>query len=167
MGGVSFLIASRAERMNKRLMAEVRLLAAILLVMVPGLGGTAAPGAASPGMQITLPALAVSVPQGSERVRVQVRPGHTLRLIIHQHFRDSPFSEQFISRALVEMNPEAFVRGNPNRLVAGSTLLLPSAHELALSMLPDAPDLPQASASRTIEAAPEVAEIPKRWIRYP
>lgn len=118
----------------------------------------------------TPPATQVAVPPAPERTVVEVRPGQTLAMILRQNLRDSPFSQQYLTRLLVERNPDAFVRGNPQRLIAGARLVIPSPQELAESLAPvpaQVAPLQRPAAPPPIEPVQEAAEQRKRWIRYP
>jgi len=170
--------------MTQRPMVALKIVAAFLLVAVPGLAASAAPeairmepGRAAPGPITgtgpgTITGTGTVLLPGADRMVVNVQPGQTLAMVIRQHFRDSPFNERFVGRMLVEMNPGAFVRGNPHRLVAGARLVLPSMQELAGSMAvaptpPEAIGMRAPAAPAPIEPVPAAAEARQRWIRYP
>lgn len=170
--------------MTQRPMVALKIVAAFLLVGMSGLAASAAPeairmepGRAAPGpITGTGPGTITgtgTVPlPGADRMVVNVQSGQTLAMVIRQHFRDSPFNERFLGRMLVEMNPGAFVRGNPHRLVAGARLVLPSMQELAGSMAvaptpPEAIGMRAPAAPAPIEPVPAAAEARQRWIRYP
>lgn len=166
--------------MTQRPMVALKIVAAFLLVAVPGLAASAAPeairmepGRAAPGpITGTGPGTGTVLLPGADRTVVNVQSGQTLAMVIRQHFRDSPFNERFVGQVLVEMNPGAFVRGNPHRLVAGARLVLPSMQELAGSMAvaptrPEAIGMRAPAAPAPIEPVPAAAEARQRWIRYP
>jgi Tfp pilus assembly protein FimV len=149
-------------------MVALRIAAAFLLAGVPG------PAASAAAESIRVES-GHAVP-GGDRIVVNVQPGQTVSMIIRQHYRDSPFNERFVGRVLAEMNPGAFVRGSPHRLVAGTRLVLPSMQELAGSMAaaPVAPEpiamrMPTAPAPiEPVQAGVEArVEVRPRWIRYP
>jgi Tfp pilus assembly protein FimV len=162
-------------------MVALRIAAAFLLAGVPGPAASAAaetirmePVQAVPGQAAG--AVGTALPPGGDRMVVNVQPGQTVSMIIRQHYRDSPFNERFVGRVLAEMNPGAFVRGSPHRLVAGTRLVLPSMQELAGSMAaaPVAPEpiamrMPTAPAPiEPVQAGVEArVEVRPRWIRYP
>ena len=122
------------------------------------------------------PAAQVLVAPPGETV-VDVRPGQTLAMILRQNLRDSPFSERYLSRVLVERNPDAFVRGSPHQLIAGARLVIPSPQELAARLAPAPPQaasmqkpavsLQRPAAPPPVEPVQDAAETRKRWIRYP
>lgn len=103
--------------------------------------------------------------QGAQgRLVIRVSPGQTLRVLIRQHFANSPFDEKFLQRVFVELNPDAFVSANPHRLRAGASLWLPTLDDLLAYVQPAT--VLQGAAARS-ELAPEATLDRKRWVRYP
>ena len=64
-----------------------------------------------------------------------VRPNETLSNIMNKYYRNSGLNSEFLSLAIVQANPKAFVRQNPNYLFAGRKLRLPSVNEIQSMML--------------------------------
>lgn len=97
---------------------------------------------------------------------VRVGAGQTLSALIRQHFHNSPFNERFLQRAFVELNPEAFISGNPNALRKGAALRVPSASDLARLALPGAVtgSLPPA---KPVAETRDAGSDRRNWIRYP
>jgi len=78
----------------------------------------------------------LSAPQGP---MVQTKAGDTLAKILAAHLGPHPYDAKKLHQAIATMNPHAFNRGNPNRLIAGSVLRIPSQHELHAVMMGQAP----------------------------
>ena len=59
----------------------------------------------------------------------------TLSTIMNKYYRSSGLNREFLSLAIVQANPKAFVRQNPNYLFAGRKLRLPSVNEIQSMIL--------------------------------
>ena len=70
---------------------------------------------------------AAAMPQGHMAL---TKKGDTLAKILAANFGPHPYNPKAVHQAIAAMNPQAFVRGNPNRLIAGVMLRLPSPTEL-------------------------------------
>jgi Tfp pilus assembly protein FimV len=70
---------------------------------------------------------AAAVPQGH---MVLTKPGDTLAKILAANLGPHPYNPKAVHQAIAAMNPQSFLRGNPNRLIAGTMLRLPSPTEL-------------------------------------
>jgi Tfp pilus assembly protein FimV len=70
---------------------------------------------------------AAAMPQGQ---MVVTKPGDTLAKILAANMGPHPYNAKAVHQAVAAMNPQSFVRGNPNRLIAGVMLRLPSPTEL-------------------------------------
>ena len=64
-----------------------------------------------------------------------VQPNETLSNIMNKYYRNSGLNREFLTLAIVQANPKAFVRQNPNYLFAGRKLRLPSVNEIQSMML--------------------------------
>ena len=64
-----------------------------------------------------------------------VGPNETLSNIMYKYYRNSGLNREFLTLAIVQANPKAFVRQNPNYLFAGRKLRLPSVNEIQSMML--------------------------------
>ena len=60
----------------------------------------------------------------------QVVEAETLGHIMAQYYAGSGLNMKFVELAILQFNPKAFVRGNPNFLYAGKTLHLPSVNQI-------------------------------------
>jgi len=65
----------------------------------------------------------------------KVKPNEPLSRIIAAHYAGSDINRRFLTLAIVQKNPHAFVRGNPNFLYAGRTIHLPSLNEIQAMIL--------------------------------
>lgn len=65
----------------------------------------------------------------------KVKPNEPLSRIIAAHYAGSDVNRRFLTLAIVQKNPHAFVRANPNFLYAGRTLHLPSLNEIQAMIL--------------------------------
>jgi Tfp pilus assembly protein FimV len=70
---------------------------------------------------------AAAMPQGH---MVLTKRGDTLAKILAANMGPHPYNPKAVHQAVAAMNPQAFIRGNPNRLIAGVMLRLPSPTEL-------------------------------------
>ena len=73
--------------------------------------------------------VATSVLNAAPEVWV-VEPGHSLSRIVRQLLPDDPGARPALMAAIVDLNPRAFGRGNPDLMYAGVTLKLPDANQL-------------------------------------
>ena len=111
-------------------------------------------------------------------MRVVVKPGDTVDVLLRRHLGESAFSQKFLRQAVIRLNPAAFPQGNIHRLESGSTLLLPSEQTLVgllTTKAPGAVSMPLNRASQPQEAeGPSSSTTPaawqatqKNWVRYP
>lgn len=144
--------------------------------------GDAAPAMLRPG---SLPADAAAaapkaeMPSAASALRVVVKPGDTVDGLLRRHLADSAFSPRFQRQALMRLNPAVFANGQPQRLVVGSTLWIPT-EQILMGLLTGghkdtalAQANPQAAASPGQDApgagrAPTPTPSPTRgWVRFP
>ena len=60
----------------------------------------------------------------------EVLEAETLGHIMSEYYGGSGLNMEFVQIAILQFNRSAFVRGNPNFLYAGKTLLLPSVNQI-------------------------------------
>lgn len=84
----------------------------------------------------------------------EVRPGDTLDSLIQRSFSGSGIRRDFLRQAFVAANPQAFRNGNPNWMLAGVSLRIPTQQDLLKVVFED----PAQLESRTSQ---------RHWIRYP
>ena len=58
-----------------------------------------------------------------------VKKGDTLSAIAHDSVKGTEIRSDFMLDAIVKLNPSAFIRGNPNWMLAGSKLSFPKADD--------------------------------------
>ena len=80
-----------------------------------------------------------------------VESGQSLSKIVRQLLPDDPGARPALLQAIVDLNPRAFSRGNPNLMFAGVTLKLPDANQMM------AVAVAQVAASKSSKA---VATVP-------
>jgi len=116
---------------------------------------------------------AAAGPARGSRAQVVVRAGDSLDAVIRRTLGDSPFKEALLRRAFVDLNPQAFVNGQPHRLAAGAVLLVPGPQDV-LALLDErspasmgrpagASELPGSGARHS----PTAAEERRKWVRFP
>lgn len=140
--------------------------AALQTLLGGSMGGatTAAAPAVGAAPAIALGTAMPASPPGQGRTAITVAPGQSLRLIIRQHFPNSPFTEKFLQRAFLDLNPGAFVGGQVHRLAAGATLWIPSMQDLLGYLQPrSVTPAVGAPAAESRDAATDR----KHWVRYP
>ncbi|MAA77172.1 MAG: hypothetical protein CML73_03960 [Rhodobiaceae bacterium] len=89
-------------------------------------------GAQSAGSSVNDNAFVQDHNHSSEHV---VGRNETLSSIMNKYYRSSGLNREFLSLAIVQANPKAFVRQNPNYLFAGRKLRLPSVNEIQSMIL--------------------------------
>jgi len=130
----------------------------------------------------------------AEMGQYKVKAGDTIDRILQKFYASTPLRQDVLREALVQNNPQAFVKGNPKSLLAGATLMLPEPAELVKKLMPvlladAAPPSADPGHSAAAAPAPAVAaanaaphggaaahqaghnpgpDINKRnWVRYP
>ena len=93
-----------------------------------------------------------------------VRKGDTISAIAQDSVKGTDIRSDFILDAIVKLNPTAFIRGNPNWMLAGSKLSFPRAKDFGRLFFVKA----------DIANPPEIAPPPAKvvdpflgWIQYP
>lgn len=85
-----------------------------------------------------------------------IQDGDTLNNIIDKTLGHFPIKRNILRQAIVELNPHAFKRGNPNWMFRGATLQLPKIQDVEKIVFSQPP--PPDRESRTNQAF---------WVRYP
>jgi Tfp pilus assembly protein FimV len=88
-----------------------------------------------------------------------------LARIVRTHFKGSPFREDFIYKAFVALNPEAFPRKTHHVVTAGASLRVPTHAELLAMAEGKSPAATQGSAMGAAARAP--SDQRKQWVRFP
>jgi Tfp pilus assembly protein FimV len=100
------------------------------------------------------------------RSTVVVKRGETLARIVRVHFKSSPFREDFIYKAFVQLNPEAFPRKTHHVLNAGASLQVPTHADLMAMAEGVMPASGEASAATASQGGGSTAQR-KNWVRFP
>ncbi len=126
----------------------------------------------------------------AEMGQYKVKAGDTLDRVIQKFYASTPLRSDVLRNALVQNNPQAFVKGNPKTLLAGAQLMLPEPAELIKKIMPSlltdsatavaaantantatvtaANGLPHGGAAAHQAGHNPGPEINKRnWVRYP
>lgn len=107
---------------------------------------------------------------------VTVQRGETLDRLIRRSLGETPFSAEFLRKAFVQLNPQAFrASGNPHLISAGSVLRVPTPvqlQQLIDEQYPHWAGLQGAALGETgtgtgAHAHANDAEARKRWVRFP
>jgi Tfp pilus assembly protein FimV len=108
-----------------------------------------------------------SAARSGARQVVVVKRGETLARIVRAHFKDSPFSNDFIYKAFVALNPEAFPRKTHNIVTAGARLQVPTTADLLAMVEGSSPSSPSGATSAGATASHSSPSQQKNWVRFP
>ena len=72
----------------------------------------------------------------AEMGQYKVKAGDTIDRILQKFYASTPLRQDVLRDALVQNNPQAFVKGNPKSLLAGANLMLPEPAELVKKLMP-------------------------------
>jgi Tfp pilus assembly protein FimV len=67
----------------------------------------------------------------------KVKAGDTLDRVIQKFYASSPLRTDILRNALIQNNPQAFVKGNAKTLIAGANLMLPEQADLVKKLMPN------------------------------
>ena len=98
----------------------------------------------------------------AEMGQYKVKAGDTIDRILQKFYASTPLRQDVLREALVQNNPQAFVKGNPKSLLAGANLMLPEPAELVKKLMPvllaDASS-PAANPAHAAAATPAPAAV--------
>jgi Tfp pilus assembly protein FimV len=98
----------------------------------------------------------------AEMGQYKVKAGDTIDRILQKFYASTPLRQDVLREALVQNNPQAFVKGNPKSLLAGANLMLPEPTELVKKLMPvllaDASS-PAANPAHAASATPAPAAV--------
>jgi Tfp pilus assembly protein FimV len=125
--------------------------------------GVAATDSASP---------AKAAPASAVGGTVTVQRGETLDRLIRRTLPDVPLHPDFLRKAFVQLNPQVFPSGSPNRMQSGATLQVPSMaalRQMMLSQHPASAALLNSSEAHSTQASslPHDPKDQHRWVRFP
>ncbi len=99
-------------------------------------------------------------------------PNETLDGLIKRTWPGLPSKEVWVRRSFVDLNPKAFIQGNPNLLQPGSAISIPLKSDLRASFARTYPAV--AALFETPEVLPTESKNPEsgsppppRWVRFP
>jgi len=127
--------------------------------------------AASPADQVS----PLGAAKGSSKTSYVVKAGDTLEKVIAQQLSDSPLKPEILRKELMALNPNAFTKGNPKMLLAGSVLKLPNAEQMVnkpsgnATWSADKANLALSGYTSYPPLYPNVQASEKRrhWVQYP
>jgi Tfp pilus assembly protein FimV len=107
-----------------------------------------------------------AVPHAGGRTVVVVRKGESLGRIVRAHFKGTPFRDDFIFKAFVALNPEAFPRKTHHIVTAGASLQVPTHADLMAMAEGQSPAMGGQGAPGAASSAANPAQR-KHWVRFP
>lgn len=84
---------------------------------------------------------------------LRVKNGDTLGQIVETYYAGSGVNKRFLAQVIVSKNPAAFRRGNPNWMMAGTTLKMPDGGDLVEYIMPAELEKPETEM--------------RDWVAYP
>lgn len=112
-----------------------------------------------------------STPAG--RHQEQTKANETLDSVIKRTWPGLPTKDVWVRKTFVDLNPQAFVQGNPNLMVAGTTLTIPSQADLRASFTAAHPKIaalfgpvPAESTERQ-DHGHDPGKGSNKWVRFP
>jgi Tfp pilus assembly protein FimV len=101
---------------------------------------------------------------------VTVHRGETLDRVIRRALPDVPLHPDFLRKAFVSLNPQAFPSGSPHQMRSGVQLKVPSLpalRQMVLSQHPGAAALLRGADEQAPQKAAPDPNDQRRWVRYP
>jgi len=101
---------------------------------------------------------------------VTVQRGETLDRVIRRALPDVPLHPDFLRKAFVSLNPQAFPSGSPHQMRSGVQLKVPSLpalRQMVLSQHPGAAALFTGAEEQAPQKAAPDPNDQRRWVRYP
>jgi Tfp pilus assembly protein FimV len=101
---------------------------------------------------------------------VTVQRGETLDRVIRRALPDVPLHPDFLRKAFVSMNPQAFPSGSPHQVRSGVQLKVPSMPALRQMVLSQNPGAAALFLGADEQADLKAASDPndqRRWVRFP
>ena len=90
----------------------------------------------------------------AEMGQYKVKAGDTIDRILQKFYASTPLRQDVLREALVQNNPQAFVKGNPKSLLAGANLMLPEPAELVKKLMPALGADASSASTNPAQAAP-------------
>jgi Tfp pilus assembly protein FimV len=101
---------------------------------------------------------------------VTVQRGETLDRLIRRVLPDVPLHPDFLRKAFVSLNPQAFPSGSPHQMRSGVQLKVPSLpalRQMVLSQHPGAAALLRGADEQAPQKTATEPNDQRRWVRYP
>jgi Tfp pilus assembly protein FimV len=113
-----------------------------------------------------------SPPTAAKRRTESLQANETLDGLIRRTWPGLPSKEIWVRRTFVDLNPKAFVQGNPNLLQPGSTMIIPLKEDLRASFSKTYPAVaalfePVDASHAAVTALETPKPAPPRWVRFP
>ncbi len=130
------------------------------------------PSAAS-GSASTASANSPSVATSAKRHQEQTKANETLDSVIKRTWPGLPTKDVWVRKTFVDLNPQAFVQGNPNLMAAGATLTIPSQADLRASFAAAHPKIAALFGPAPTEATErqdhghDPGKGSNKWVRFP
>jgi hypothetical protein len=111
-------------------------------------------------------------PPSVKRRTESLHANETLDGLIKRTWPGLPSKDTWVRKTYVDLNPKAFVQGNPNLLQPGSAMIIPTKEDLrssftkaqpSIAALFDPGDVSQVESVKTESEKPS----PARWVRFP
>jgi len=111
-------------------------------------------------------------PTSVKRRTESLLPNETLDGLVKRTWPGLPGKEVWVRRTFVDLNPKAFVQGNPNLLQPGSTMIIPLKEDLRASFSKTYPAVaalfePVDASHAAVTALETPKPAPPRWVRFP
>ena len=133
-----------------------------------GLPPTPAHSAGGPAQ--ASPSALANAPAATAGGMVTVQRGETLDRVIRRALPDVPLHPDFLRKAFVSMNPQAFPSGSPHQVRSGVQLKVPSMPALRQMVLSQNPGAAALFLGADEQADLKAASDPndqRRWVRFP
>jgi Tfp pilus assembly protein FimV len=130
------------------------------------------PAHSAEGLAHTSPSAITSAPAAAAMTggTVTVQRGETLDRLIRRTLPDVPLHPDFLRKAFVTLNPQAFPSGSPHQMRAGVQLKVPSMPALRQMVLSQHPGAAALLGGADKQAEQKLAHEPndqRRWVRFP
>ena len=108
------------------------------------------------------------------RSTITVERSETLDMLVRRLYAGSPFKDEFLRKALAELNPKVLPNAANSLLKRGSVLTLPTAEDLRRTLVRQYPAAAElvagngnASHDGQGQSAVSAPPVHRRWVRYP
>lgn len=127
-----------------------------------------------PGQATPAPAGAEKAEEGhAGRRQEPLRPNETLDSLIRRTWPGLPSKDIWVRKTFVDLNPKAFVAGNPNLLQTGAIMTIPAREDLRQAFAAAHPQVaalfgPAAATASSSERSDKAqVRAHSGWVRFP